>query len=172
VTIDTTGTCSTTNNLALNTGHVKAIVDAMKERNIPPYVADDYLVVSHVSTYRPFKNTLETLNQYTNIGIDKIYNGEIGRYEGSRFIEQTFIPKGGAATPPRTMPSKASPTRGTTASLAGRSSWAPTPAPRRSASPRKSARASRATSVVRRRWPGTTSAASASPIPMRPTPAS
>jgi hypothetical protein len=26
-----------------------------------------------------------------------IFNGEIGRYESCRFIEQTFIPKGGAA---------------------------------------------------------------------------
>ena len=26
-----------------------------------------------------------------------IFNGEIGRYESVRFVEQTFIPKGGAA---------------------------------------------------------------------------
>lgn len=25
-----------------------------------------------------------------------IYNGEVGRYEGVRFVEQNFIPKGGA----------------------------------------------------------------------------
>lgn len=30
-------------------------------------------------------------------GIQLIFNGEIGRYESCRFIEQTFIPKGGAA---------------------------------------------------------------------------
>ncbi len=35
VTLDTNGTCSTTNNAGLDTGHVKAIVDTMKERNIP-----------------------------------------------------------------------------------------------------------------------------------------
>ena len=97
VTIDTNGTCSTTNNLALNTGHVKAIVDEMKERGIPPFIADDYVCITHVSTLRPFKNALESINQYTETGLAKIYNGEIGRYEGTRFIEQGQIPKGGAA---------------------------------------------------------------------------
>jgi hypothetical protein len=69
----------------------------MKERNIPPYVMDDYLSISHPSTYRGFKNSLETLHQYTETGLAHIFNGEIGRYESFRFIEQTFIPKGGAA---------------------------------------------------------------------------
>jgi hypothetical protein len=34
ITLDTNGTASVTNNLALGTGHIKAIVDTMKERNI------------------------------------------------------------------------------------------------------------------------------------------
>lgn len=97
ITLDTNGTCSTTNNLAMNTGHVKAIVDAMKERNIPPYAADDYVCITHPTTLRTFKNSLESIAQYTETGLVHIFNGEIGRYEGTRFIEQTFIPKGGAA---------------------------------------------------------------------------
>lgn len=55
------------------------------------------MVVSHPSTYRTLKNSLETLHQYTETGLAHIFNGEIGRYESFRFIEQTFIPKGGAA---------------------------------------------------------------------------
>lgn len=97
ITLDTNGTCSTTNNLALGTGHVKAIVDTMKTRNIPPYIMDDYVSIAEVTTYRPIKNTLETLHQYTETGIAHVFNGEIGRYESCRFIEQTFIPGGGAA---------------------------------------------------------------------------
>lgn len=34
INLDTNGTASVTNNLALGTGHIKAIVDTMKERNI------------------------------------------------------------------------------------------------------------------------------------------
>jgi N4-gp56 family major capsid protein len=97
VTLDTAGTCTTTNNLALGTGHVKAIVDLMKERNIPPVAADDYGCITHVTTLRTFKNSLESIHQYTETGLGHIFNGEVGRYEGTRFIEQNFIPKGGAA---------------------------------------------------------------------------
>ncbi len=97
ITLTTNGTATGTNNIALNTGHVKAIVDTMKERNIPPFFGDDYGVVSHPSTFRGVKNQLESVHQYTETGFTMILNGEIGRYEKCRFIEQTSIPKGGAA---------------------------------------------------------------------------
>src|SRR5882672_4380442 len=97
INLDTTGVASVANNVALGTGHVKAIVDTMKERNIPPYVGDDYVGASHPTTWRNLKNSLETIHQYTETGLAHIFNGEVGRYESTRFIEQTFIPKGGSA---------------------------------------------------------------------------
>jgi len=97
VSLTTTGTATSTNSQALRTDHVKAIVDLMKERNIPAYQGDDYYAIAWPSTYRTFKNGLESINQYTSEGLKKIMNGEIGRYESCRFIEQTNIPKGGAA---------------------------------------------------------------------------
>jgi N4-gp56 family major capsid protein len=96
VTVTENASTATTNNVAMGTGHVKAIVDDMRERSIPGFVEDDYVCISHPTTYRPFKNELESIRQYTNEGLTKIYNGEIGRYEGTRFVEQDFIPKGGA----------------------------------------------------------------------------
>ncbi len=97
VVLTTDGTATATNNLALGTAHIKAIVDLMKERGIPPYVGDDYIGLSHPSTWRPVKNSLESIHQYTDAGFQMIINGEIGRYENTRFVEQTHIPKGGAA---------------------------------------------------------------------------
>lgn len=92
----TSGTpCVTTNNIALNNAHIKAIVDVMKERNIPAYAGDDYFSVAWPTTYRAFKNALEGVRQYTETGFGFIANGEIGRYEGVRFCEQTRIPHGG-----------------------------------------------------------------------------
>lgn len=85
-----------TNNLAMNKEHVKAIVDGMKERHIPPYQNDDYFAIAWPSTLRTFKNDLEDIKQYIETGFGFIMNGEIGRYEGTRFIEQTHINKGGA----------------------------------------------------------------------------
>lgn len=90
------GITTITNALALNKDHVKAIVDLMKERNIPPYQGDDYFAMAWPTTFRTVKNNLETLHQYIETGFTKIMNGEIGRYEGVRFVEQTNVAKGGA----------------------------------------------------------------------------
>lgn len=92
--ITTDGTATAVNTSALNTTHIKAIVDYMKERNIPAYVADDYLCLAWPSTFRSLKNSLETLHQYTETGLKMIFNGEIGRYESIRFTEQTNVVKG------------------------------------------------------------------------------
>lgn len=95
VTLTTNGTATATNNVALGKAHVKAIVDLMKERNIPPYIGDDYMSLAHPSTFRPFKNELESVHQYVDQGFQMILNGEIGRYESTRFVEQTNIAKAG-----------------------------------------------------------------------------
>lgn len=97
IVLDTNGTCSTINATAMLSAHIKIISDTMKERNIPPYKEDDYVCISHPTTYRSFKNEFELKEQYTELGLAYIFSGEIGRYEGIRFIEQNFIPKGGAA---------------------------------------------------------------------------
>jgi hypothetical protein len=78
--------------------HIKAIVDIMKERDIPAYINDDYYAIAHPSTFRGVKNDLEAIHQYTDGGFQMIMNGEIGRYEGVRFIEQTHVNKAGIGT--------------------------------------------------------------------------
>jgi N4-gp56 family major capsid protein len=96
VTLTTNSATGTTNNVALGTGHIKAISDLMRERNMPGFDGDDYVALSHPTTYRSFKNELEDIYQYTDNGLNKIFRGEIGRYEGIRFVTQNHIPKGGA----------------------------------------------------------------------------
>jgi len=96
VTLSTNGATGITNNTPMVNNHVKAIVDLMKERNIPPYEGDDYLSIGHPTTFRPFKNSLEGIHQYTQSGVEMIYAGEVGRYESCRFIEQNEMPKGHA----------------------------------------------------------------------------
>jgi N4-gp56 family major capsid protein len=93
VTLTTNGTVTITNNVALGNGHVKAIVDLMKERNIPPYMADDYVSIAHPSTLRNFKNDLEQVRKYVDMGFQLVLNGEVGRHETTRFVEQTNIAK-------------------------------------------------------------------------------
>jgi N4-gp56 family major capsid protein len=96
ITVTTNSATTVTNDVAMGTGHVKAISDYMKEANVPPYEGDSYMCISHPTTYRTFKNQLESIHQYTQSGLEMIRYGEIGRYEDVRFIEQNLIPKGGA----------------------------------------------------------------------------
>lgn len=96
ITLTENGTAASTNNVPLGPDHYKAISDLMSERNIPPFDGDDYCSIAHPSTYRPVKSGLESLNQYTSVGIDRVFRGEVGRYEGIRSIEQNQVPKGGA----------------------------------------------------------------------------
>jgi N4-gp56 family major capsid protein len=93
ITLYTNGTVTGTNSIAFSNTHAKAIVDAMKERNIPAYIADDYYAIAWPTTLRTLKNNLETIHQYSDTGFNLIMNGEIGRYENVRYVEQTNIAK-------------------------------------------------------------------------------
>ena len=92
--LTTNGSATGTNNIAFSNNHAKLVVDLMKERNIPAYVGDDYYAIAWPTTYRTLKNNLETIHQYTDAGFQMIKNGEIGRYENVRYVEQTNIAKG------------------------------------------------------------------------------
>lgn len=56
-------------------------------------MADDYCAIAHPTTFRKLKNDLEAIHQYVETGFRMILNGETGRYEGVRFVEQTNIAK-------------------------------------------------------------------------------
>jgi hypothetical protein len=58
-------------------------------------VQDDYISLAHPTTFRQLKNDLEAVHQYVDAGFQMILNGEIGRYESVRFVEQTNIAKSG-----------------------------------------------------------------------------
>jgi N4-gp56 family major capsid protein len=97
LTLTTNGTATATNNVVFTKDHAKLAVDVMKERNIPAFEGNDYFALGWPSTFRRLRNDLETLHQYTPQGLNMVMNGEVGRYENVRYIEQTNIPKGGAA---------------------------------------------------------------------------
>ena len=97
ITLTTNSTATLTASAAMSTANLKSIVDTMKGRNIPRFANDDYYAIARPLGLRGLKNQLETLHQYTESGLDMIMNGEIGRYENTRFVEQTAIPQGGAA---------------------------------------------------------------------------
>ncbi len=91
-TLTTNGTPAGIATHVLSSDHVKLIADTMAERDIPTFDGNNYLAVSRPTTIRAFKDELELLHQYVSEGWHVIMNGEKGRYEGIRFIEQTNIP--------------------------------------------------------------------------------
>jgi N4-gp56 family major capsid protein len=93
VVLYTDGTGTQTNEVPLSYNHVVEIVDSMKERNIPAYDGTDYLCIGHPSTFSNIRHGLIGVGQYTDTGYNKILNGEIGRFNGVRFIEQTNVDK-------------------------------------------------------------------------------
>ena len=98
LTLTTNGTATLTNNVAFQKEHGRLVGITMKERNIPAFVNDDYYAVARPSTYGTFKDDLEGIRQYVESGFSMIMNGEIGRYEGIRYVEQTHISAAGIGT--------------------------------------------------------------------------
>ena len=96
VALTTNGTATATNSVAFNSSHHKAIIDVMKERNIPAYSGDDYMALAWPTTLRTFKTIWKPSTNTPGRSANDL-PGEIGRYENCRYVEQTNIPKGGAA---------------------------------------------------------------------------
>lgn len=95
ITLVTNGAPTITNNLAMSNVHVKLIADQLAERNIPAYDGEHYFAIGRPSTFRAFKDNLESIHQYTDQGWRIIMGGEKGMYEGIRFIEQTAVASSG-----------------------------------------------------------------------------
>lgn len=90
--LTTNGTATVTNTSALNKYHLKNMLDELRKRNVPGFTAadGDYCFIGGVKTLRGIKDDLESISQYTDLGITKVFNGEIGRYDGCRIILDNF----------------------------------------------------------------------------------
>jgi len=92
VTLYTNGTPSGTGS-ALHKEHVRIIMSTMRERDIPGYSGDDFYCIAHPTTFDALMGDLESVHQYTTEGLGYIMNGEKGRFNQCRFVEQTHIAK-------------------------------------------------------------------------------
>ena len=97
VTLTTNSTATLTVSQQISHTNVKSIIDTMMDRDIPPYEHGDYYAIARHGGLRRLKNDLEAIHQYTEAGLDMVMNGEIGRTNGCRFVQQTVIPAGGAS---------------------------------------------------------------------------
>jgi hypothetical protein len=76
----------------------------MKERNIPPYPnAGDYIFIAHPTTFRTYKNDLESVKQYTETGLGHIFDGEIGATRAFATSSRPSSRRAAPTTRPRSM---------------------------------------------------------------------
>ena len=97
VTLTTNSTATLTVSQQISRTNFKSVIDLMKGRDVPYYTDSDYYMIARPGGLRGLKDGIESIHQYTETGLEMIANGEIGRYEECRVVEQTVIPAGGAA---------------------------------------------------------------------------
>lgn len=91
VQLDVTGTPPVTNATPLTWAHCKQIARIMRERDIPTYNHGDYYAIGRPLAYSVVEDDLEQIHKYTDPGLKLIRDGEKGRANGIRFVEQTNI---------------------------------------------------------------------------------
>ena len=87
--LTTGGTATATNTSVLNSYHVRKMKLELEKRNVPTWDGD-YAMILSLEAAESLQGALESVHQYTEIGVKKIFNGEIGRLHGVRFIKDGF----------------------------------------------------------------------------------
>ena len=83
-----------TYNNVIAVSDVRKCVYNLKRLNVKPYSGNDYMAVINNETAEDLvgDSTWINFHQYVEKGIDNVYNGEIGRIYGCRFVETTNGP--------------------------------------------------------------------------------
>jgi N4-gp56 family major capsid protein len=85
-------TVSSTNVIAVS--DIRNARSKLKALNVPAYEGNDYIAIVNTETanYILGDSTFINFHQYVDKGVDNLYNGEIGRVYGVRFVETTQGP--------------------------------------------------------------------------------
>ena len=71
--------------------HFKEVIDELKRRNIPKYDGENYVCIGSVNALRKLKDDTEWLDAAKYGDPERLFNGEVGRFYGCRFIEETNL---------------------------------------------------------------------------------
>ena len=92
--IVTTGTATATANANLTAANTRAYVDFLKQRDVPKYDGRDFIMVGSVQAISGMhadtaEGGWQEISKYTAEFASNIFNGEVGRFYGARFVEET-----------------------------------------------------------------------------------
>lgn len=77
---------------------VKDIVEALSTANTPKIAGQYYITIAHPHQLRQLRDDPDWVAAHSYVGVDNIYRGEVGMYEGMRFVDSTNMLKNDAAT--------------------------------------------------------------------------
>jgi N4-gp56 family major capsid protein len=80
----------------LTTTTVKDAVEALEVANAPKIGGEYYICIAHPHQLRQIRDDSAWINAHSYVGVDNIYRGEVGMYEGVRFISTTQMPANSA----------------------------------------------------------------------------
>jgi len=78
------------------TQSVKDVVEALATNNAPKIDGQYYICIAHPHQLRQLRDDANWINAHSYVGIENVYRGEVGMYEGVRFIETTQMPHNSA----------------------------------------------------------------------------
>lgn len=79
---------------AFTTQTVKDAVEFLATNNAPKFEGAYYVCIAHPHQLRQIRDDKDWVgaHQYVDTGVGNIYTGEVGMYEGVRFVETTNVP--------------------------------------------------------------------------------
>lgn len=71
---------------------IKDVVEALATNNVPKIDGQYYVCIAHPHQLRQLRDDKDWINAHSYVGVDNIYRGEVGMFEGVRFVETTQMP--------------------------------------------------------------------------------
>lgn len=71
---------------------IKDFVEALETNNAPKIDGQFYICIAHPHQLRQLRDDVNWINAHSYVGIDNVYRGEVGMYEGVRFVSTTQMP--------------------------------------------------------------------------------
>lgn len=86
-TLTTDGTATATNTSVLNEYHIRKMKLELEKRNVPGFAGDTFVFVGSLEAIESLNGAMVSINQYTQAGYEKIFNGEQGMIHGVRLVK-------------------------------------------------------------------------------------